>query len=206
MYVIKCRVCWSFVSAFQPTISFYAWTLIPFGYLSFHLVDDRMGEFYQRRNHMKQYRIMLALTVLVLASLACQTLTGSRDDGPQAPVSTEPAGDQTEPTTAPTNSNDSEGGNVTVDTDFPMTEDAFNVTEVGGSLIYYTKISQEDLMDFYRDAYTAKGYTERELLTVVSETTFSMVFDGDPSGKAVVIQSVDLGDGSRTVSVRLEDV
>jgi hypothetical protein len=33
-----------------------------------------------------------------------------------------------------------------------------------------------------------------------------MVFDGDPSGKAVVIQSVDLGDGSRTVSIRFEDV
>jgi hypothetical protein len=61
-------------------------------------------------------------------------------------------------------------------------------------------------MKFYRDEYTARGYTEREILTVVSEGTFSMVFDGDPSGKAVVIQSVDLGDGSRTVSIRLEDV
>jgi len=33
-----------------------------------------------------------------------------------------------------------------------------------------------------------------------------MVFDGDPGGKSVVIQSVDLGDGSRTVSIRLEDL
>jgi hypothetical protein len=86
-----------------------------------------------------------------------------------------------------------------------VTADAYNVTEAGGSLIFYTKLSLEDTMQFYRDAYTAKGYTERELLTVVSDGTFSMVFDGDPSGKAVVIQSVDLGDGSRTVSVRLED-
>lgn len=50
------------------------------------------------------------------------------------------------------------------------------------------------------------GYTEREILTAVTEVTFSMVFDGDPSGKAVVIQSVDLGDSSRTIAIRLEDV
>lgn len=61
-------------------------------------------------------------------------------------------------------------------------------------------------MGFYRTTYVSQGYTERALLTVVSDGTFSMVFDGDPSGKAVVIQSVDLGDGSRTVSIRFDDV
>ncbi|HZM20237.1 MAG TPA: hypothetical protein VFC02_00770, partial [Anaerolineales bacterium] len=61
---------------------------------------------------------------------------------------------------------------------------------------------------FYRTEYTSRGYTEREILTVVEADAgvFSMVFDGDPSGKGVVIQSVDLGDGSRTVAIRLEDV
>jgi hypothetical protein len=67
-------------------------------------------------------------------------------------------------------------------------------------------MSMDDVMQFYRDEYAAMGYTEREILTVISDSTFSMVFDGDPSGNAVVIQSVDLGDGSRTVSIRLEDV
>jgi hypothetical protein len=79
--------------------------------------------------------------------------------------------------------------------------------EVGdGSLVYYTKLSAEEAMKFYRDEYKARGYTEREILTVVSDSTFSMVFDGDPSGKAVVVQSVDLGDGSRTIAIRLEAV
>ena len=88
-----------------------------------------------------------------------------------------------------------------------MTADAYNVVEVGDdSIVYYTKLSAEDAMEFYRDTYTAEGYTEREILTVVAEGTFSIVFDGDPSGKAVVIQSVDLGDGSRTIAIRLEDV
>jgi hypothetical protein len=41
---------------------------------------------------------------------------------------------------------------------------------------------------------------------VIEENVFSIVFDGDPSGKAVVIQSVDLGDGSRTVAISLQDI
>ncbi len=127
---------------------------------------------------MKHQRIFLALTVLMLTSLACQALSGGGSGG---------------------------GGN-TSDSGFPMTDDAYNVTEAGDTLLFYTKLSLEDVMKFYREEYTSKGYKERELLTVVSATTFSMVFDGDPSGKAIVIQSVDLGNGSHTVAIRLEDV
>ena len=116
------------------------------------------------------------------------------------------AGDSNPPAVSTTESGSGGGGGIS-DSGFPLTADAFNVTELGdGSLLYYTKLSLEDVMTFYRAEYTSQGYTEREILTVVSEGTFSMVFDGDASGKAVVIQSVDLGDGSRTVSIRLEAV
>jgi hypothetical protein len=152
---------------------------------------------------MKYSRIYLAVLVLVLTSLACQAVGGGSDNTPAAP----PPADNalpTEPQSTPIPPDDDNA--AAVETDFPMTSDAYNVTEAGGSLIFFTKLSQEDVMSFYRDEYTAKGYTERELLTVVSDGVFSMVFDGDPSGKAVVIQSVDMGDGSRTISIRLEDV
>ena len=154
---------------------------------------------------MKQYRIFLALTVLVVASLACSALTGTKAD-PAAPQESSSGGQVDQPTeSAPSVDNGS--SNTTVKTDFPMTDDAYNTVDVGdGSLLYYTKMSMEDVLKFYRDEYTAKGYTERELLTTVSDGVFSIVFDGDPSGKAVVIQSVDLGDGSRTIAIRLEDV
>lgn len=147
---------------------------------------------------MKLYRIYLAIAGLLLASLACQTLTGGTDNSPTLPPGNESASPEVpQPTPADSNNNN---------TEFPMTADAYNVTEAGGSLVFYTKLSLEDTMKFYRDEYTSRGYTEREILTVVSDGTFSMVFDGDPSGQAVVIQSVDLGDGSRTVAIRLEDV
>jgi hypothetical protein len=150
----------------------------------------------------KHYRVTLAIAILVLASIACQALTGGSENTPAALPANDNS-DTLQPTLATSNENN---GDDVIRSDFPMTADAYNVTEAGGSLIFYTKLSLEDTMQFYRDEYTAKGYTERKVLTVVSNGTFSMVFDGDQSGKAVVIQSVDLGDGSRTVSIRLEDV
>lgn len=152
---------------------------------------------------MKHYRIYLAIALLVFTSLACQTLVGGTDN----PPATLPATDDSNPVEPqPTEIPPSDNNTTKIDTDFPMTADAFNVMEAGGSLVFYTKLSGEEVMKFYRDEYTSKGYTERKELTVVADTTFSMVFDGDPSGKAVVIQSVDLGDGSRTIAIRLEDI
>ena len=149
---------------------------------------------------MKRNRIFFAVAVLTLASLSCQALSGGRNDQPAA--TSEPA------TTAPTSSNDIGGNDGTnFQTDFLMAGDAFNITDMGNdSLVYYTHMSLEDLLKFYREGYSGRDYTERELLTEISENTFNLVFDGDPSGKAVVIQSVDLGDGSRTVAIRLEDL
>jgi hypothetical protein len=154
---------------------------------------------------MKHSRIYFAIGALVLASLACQALTAGKGNSvpPSNENATQPSAVQ--PTQA---SGDSNGNsNSSVKTDFPLTADAYNITEVGdGSIIYYTKLSADDAMKFFRDTYAAKGYTERNILTVVSPATFSMVFDGDPSGKSVVIQSVDLGNGSRTIAIRLENV
>ena len=151
---------------------------------------------------MKNSRIFIMLAVLVLASLACQAVSGiggGNDNDTPAVPSNDEAPPSTEEEPLPVDS--------TGDSEFPMTADAYQVVNIGdGSVLYYTKLSLEDTMKFYRDEYTSRGYTERELLTVVTDGVFSMVFDGDPSGKAVVIQSVDLGDGSRTVTIRLEDV
>ena len=152
---------------------------------------------------MKYRRIFIVLTVLVLASLACQTLFGGGDDPSGLPG----GGDSSNPTEVPAGGGSNDvGGGSTSDSGFPMTDDAYNVTDVGGVLVYYTKLPQKDVLEFYRAEYTSLGYTERKILTVTSDGVFSIVFDGDPSGKAVVIQSVDLGDGSSTVSISLEDV
>ena len=149
---------------------------------------------------MKYRRLVHAIATLVLASLACQALAGGGSDTPggESSSATQPSGNDTP--TGGENADTSASG-------FPITADAYNIIDIGdGSVLFYTNMSLEEVMEFYRNVYVSQGYTERGLLTVTSDTTFSMVFDGDPSGKAVVIQSVDLGDGSRTVSIRLEEV
>jgi len=166
---------------------------------------------------MKQVRMSLMIVILVFASLACQAVTGfGKQSEPSIPVNEE---DSVVITPSSSDNGDYDydydyGGassdptqDVIMTSEFPMTSDAYNVIDIGdGSILYYSKMSLEDVMKFYRDEYTSRGYTEREILTVVNGGVLSMVFDGDPSGKAVVIQSVDLGDGSRTVAIRLEDV
>lgn len=151
---------------------------------------------------MKHRQLLYALAVLIMVSLACNALSGGDGDAPGVPGggdSPAPAGPQ----------DNSPSGGGTADTSasgFPITADAYNVIDVGDeSVLFYTKLSQEDVLKFYRDEYVSRGYTERALLTVISEGVFSIVFDGDPSGKAVVIQSVDLGDGSSTVAISLQD-
>ena len=157
---------------------------------------------------MKRSRIHLAMSVLLLASLACNALSriGNNSTNIQEQA-TEPAGTQTVETAAPPTSNDSNDVKPAITSgDYPMTDDAFNITDMGeAGLLYYTKMSLEDVLQFYRDEYTARGYKEREILTTVTDGVFSIVFDGDPSGKAVVVQSVDLGDGSRTITITMGD-
>lgn len=151
---------------------------------------------------MKHKKIFLALAILVLASLACNALSGGGGGG-DAPVP--PSGGDSPATAAP---QDNSGGNAdTSASGFPITADAYNIVDTGdGNVLYYSKLPQEEILKFYRDEYVSRGYTERALLTLVEDGVFSIVFDGDPSGKAVVIQSVDLGDGSCTVAISLTDV
>jgi hypothetical protein len=158
---------------------------------------------------MKVYRIFFAIAILVLASLACQAVTGGRSDNGNRVPSSDDNGTESQsvsPTAASDDSNnDDSNANPSADSKFPMTADAENVVEVSNeSIVYYTKLSPEEIVEFYRKEYTARGYTEREIVTSTEGGIVNLVFDGDPSGKAVVIQSVGLPDGTRTVAIRLE--
>jgi hypothetical protein len=147
---------------------------------------------------MKKFTVLFAILALATASLACQVLSGGGDSSPSAPVQDMEG--------FPSDSSGSPGGSSAGgQSEFPMPNGAKNVISVAGSLNYQTNMSLEEVMAFYRDAYGKQGYIERPILTVVSDGVFSMVFDGHPSGQAVVIQGVDLGDGTMNVNIRLED-
>lgn len=154
---------------------------------------------------MKKYNILLVILALVLASLACQTLTGGGNNDFDVPNITEVPQTDGVPTVSPAPTDD--GITIGGESKFPMPDDAINVINVGNDVVnFQTKLSLDEGMNFYRDQFGKLGYTERDLLTVTSSTTFSMVFDGHESGKAIAVQGVDLGDGTINISITLSDI
>ena len=131
---------------------------------------------------MKKYRWFIGLSFLVIVSLACGLLGGG--------------------------SPGVGGGNSSgYNTKFPLPDNVSNYTDTGNSSInFQTSLSLKDTIAFYRGAFTKQGLSERTINTAITDTTFSMVFDGDPSGEAIVIQGVDLGNGKINVNIRYEKV
>ena len=99
------------------------------------------------------------------------------------------------------------GGSGAYNTKFPMPGGVSNFTDMGNSSInFQTTMSLKDTIAFYREAFKKEGITERTINTAITDTTFSLVFDGDPSGEAIVVQGVDLGNGKTNVNIRYEKV
>jgi hypothetical protein len=152
---------------------------------------------------MKLKRLFLFLAVLMIVSLACSLFGGSGStdvgDTPSAPGDTGNSGAGENPTSPSSSEN--------YDTEFPLPDNVENFTKFGnGSINYQTSMGLTEVVDFYREAFKSAGYKEREINTVINDTTFSIVWDGHPSGQALVVQGVDLGGGTSNVNVRLEDV
>ena len=150
----------------------------------------------------KKISVLLAILALVLASLACQSLLGGQDSG--APEVSPPSNDNGVET--PPEENTTGGGASGATSEFLLPDSATNLQWMNGTTNFQAKMTLDEAMKFYVETFTKSGYTERTILTVTSETTFSMVFDGHESGKAIVVQGVDLGDGTVNISIRLEDV
>lgn len=154
---------------------------------------------------MNKFGILLVILVLFFSSLACQTLLGGGNGANETETLPPIDSPGDSPAATPESSDDfnfSLGGEV----DFPMPGDAFNVVNVAGVVNYQTNLSLDEVMAYYRDEFGKQGYTERDTLTVISDGVFSIVFDGHESGQAIVLQGVDLGDGSVNVNISLQDV
>lgn len=162
---------------------------------------------------MKKNRWVVAFAVLLLASLACSLF--SRDGNDEVQVSPPPAesvpgglpsGDAS-PENIPTAEQPSGDDSDSVNSEFPIPPNVENLMELGdGAVNYQTSMELDEVVAFYREGFNKVGYQERDIITVINDTTFSIVWDGHPSGKAIVVQGVDLGNGTVNVNVRFEDV
>jgi hypothetical protein len=96
---------------------------------------------------------------------------------------------------------------------FPLPTDAevIPIWDTKQTTIYYTYLSMDEVMDFYRAELAPDGAIERPLLTVLdgdTEAWFSMVFDGwkHAPGRSVVVQGVQMSPYQYVVTIRLEKV
>jgi len=167
---------------------------------------------------MRKYIWMVAIAALVVATLACNAVMGTgNNQGPEQKSAPEteatraiPPGLEpetlpaTEPAAVPVEKTPSAG---TYNTEFPLPQDISNFIELGnGAINFQAKLSVKDAIGFYRDSLGKQGYKEREINTAITDATFSLVFDGHSSGKAIVVQGVDMGSGSVNINIRFEDV
>lgn len=156
-------------------------------------------------------RLWIVLAVLVMAALACNfgnrtTATSTPSEAGSMPTEASTTDEEEPEQPAPTAETGS-GSTSTNKTEFPLPEKVSNFMDMGDSAInFQTSVSLKDVLAFYQDALSKEGYTERKLLTVTTDTTFNLVFDGHKSGKAIVVQGVDLGNGSTNVNIRLEAI
>jgi len=149
------------------------------------------------------------------------TLAPPPTEIPTEPPPAEPTQPPAEPTQAPTPTELSTpteqekpteesappGDQNKLDTAFPLPDDVQNFMQLGDDIInFQTSLSLSEVVDFYRAAFSSQGLTERTLLTVISDMAVSLVFDGDPNGMAIVLQCVDLGDGTTNVNLSYQDL
>jgi predicted small secreted protein len=158
-------------------------------------------------------KFILVLSILALVTMACATLSGGGDEV-EVPMVDDSGEDVSEPAPADDDDGDGDMGGSDSgemekhgDSPFPLPEKYENLMADETSANFQTPGTIDELVDFYRAELIDKaGLTERDLLTVISDSTVSMVFDGHSSGMAVVVQMVDLGSGSTNVNIRFEDV
>jgi len=170
---------------------------------------------------MKKNYWIFAVILLVFASLACNLFNGlgktaaTPEAGTDNPVITQEAVEQPTMESANTDEATAAAPDATqpgtepkkYDTEFPLPADISGFTDMGnGAINFQAKISVKDAIAFYRDNFAKAGYKERAINTAITDTTFSLVFDGHSSGKAIVVQGVDLGGGSVNINIRFENV
>jgi hypothetical protein len=156
---------------------------------------------------MKRKALLFTALIALLALLtACGGSPPQTETAPQPAPATSAPEPASQPETA-TQSEEPPAPAATTQTEFPLPEDVTNPIDLGdGAINFQTTLSLPDVVSFYRFAFIGEGLVERELLTSVEETTFNLVFDGHASGKAIVVQGVDLGNGTVNVNLRFEDL
>jgi hypothetical protein len=173
----------------------------------------------------KTISIILVLVVLGLSTLACSLVGGSTEKTPTSPALNENENSIptiTQNTNKNLNSNSSEdnintnsdddddqnenSNSSSMNTEFPIPGKA-KVIQSNPNLVMATvDMPIKEIVAYYRDELGKKGMTEYELLTAVTDSTFSLVFRSKSNEDELIIQGTDIGNNSVAFSMRYEDL
>ncbi|MEA4907942.1 MAG: hypothetical protein VB089_09980 [Anaerolineaceae bacterium] len=146
---------------------------------------------------------------LVAAALAFSWVMSAcilSDLGPTpTPTPTPPPTQTSSPTPTPTATPRLREGGAE-NSRFPLPPDVRNYTELSDQANFQTSLSLEDAIAFYRQALGRQGWSERSLLTTITDNSFSLTFESRQAGPAIVVQGLDLGNGTVNINLRSENL
>ncbi|MEI8131366.1 MAG: hypothetical protein WCG34_02960 [Leptolinea sp.] len=154
----------------------------------------------------KSISMLLAVSALGLGLLACSLVGNSSKTATIVPKSEEAANpaETNQPGDAAAESENSNSNSSNPKSDFPFPADTKIIQSSPEMLIGTVKMPLGDVVSFYRKEIKQQGLSEDTQLTAITDTSFSLVFKGTASGKSLVAQGTDMGDGSISFSVRYE--
>jgi hypothetical protein len=97
------------------------------------------------------------------------------------------------------------------DKSFPLPEDAQNITKTlrTDAVNFQTRLSLGGIAEFYRRAFAEQGFPERRLFAYPSNEYVSLIFEGLPNNRIIVVMAIDLAYSSeqdlRNVNIHTEE-
>ena len=161
--------------------------------------------------------LFIVLFVMILSSLACALFSGAVPTKPTE-IDIEPTQmpevptDIINPTTQPIMETDvplepTQSSPALYDTKFPLPDDVQNFEKLSDDQINFkTNLSIKEIIAFYRSEFSARGLEEWDVLTMIDEDTFNIVFVDTPTRKEIVVQGVQLDENTLNVNMRYEDI
>jgi hypothetical protein len=151
--------------------------------------------------------ILVGLCVIILLIQACSF--GAKTAG-SAPTAVEPAkaevtvepqkSGEVKPTDAPASA-----GPAKAESAFPLPNGAKIISSTPDMVIASTTLKMADAIEFYRKDAKVKGFTEKEILTTITDNVFSIVFQRPNEEKELVIQGTVIAADNLTLSLRYEE-
>lgn len=154
----------------------------------------------------KKLLILFAvLCVFVLLVPACAPTATATKEAAAEPAKADATTEPQKPAEAKPTDVPAAAEPAKVESAFPLPDDAKIVTSTPEMVIASTKLKMADAIEFYRKEAKAKGFTEKEILTTITDNVFSMAFTRPGEEKELVIQGTVVAADNLTLSLRYEE-